>query len=138
MKKIILLLCIVVSALSISAQETTYFNCYKTKIVRKYNWQLEWETIRVNTDVSIPLSLTGNTLQISAELATTFVIDFTSLQEVDDDRIKVLSYDAYEITKGKDCKVDFVRMKKTDVSIIGITYLNQSVKSGLHYFIENY
>lgn len=135
MKKILMMLIIISAALSVSAQETVYWTAYKTKVVRKYKWQLEWETVSTNYDTDISIAMTGNTLQINAERATVLVIDLSTKRTVNHETLDVLNYQAFEVTKRRDCQVDFVVIKESNELILGVTYMDGEVKHALHYFI---
>ena len=135
MKKMIMLLIVIAAAFSVSAQETTYWTAYKTKFVRKYQWQQEWETVSTNYDVQISIAMTGNTLQINAERATVLVVDLDSKRKFNHDKLDVVNYQAFEVTKKRDCQVDFVLIRKTNELILGVTYDDEDTKYALHYFI---
>lgn len=135
MKKIFMLLIIIAAAFSVSAQETVYWTAYRTQFVRKYKWQLEWETVSNRYNASINIAMTGNTLQINAERATVLVVDLDSKRKFNHNKLDVVNYQAFEVTKKRNCQVDFVLIKKTNELILGVTYDDEDTKYALHYFI---
>ena len=136
MKKFIMLLLIITSAaFSLSAQETTYYTAYKTEIKRKYKWQLDWETIARNSNQNISIMITGSTISIAADAATTFIVDQSTEQEMDGDKISARIYDAVEVVNQKECRIEFVFIKKTKEVVIGVTYFGDDKNLALHYFI---
>lgn len=137
MKKIIMLLLILSVAFVSTAQPTTnYYTAYKTQILRKYKYNQEWTKIsdRPNQDISI--AITGSTLQINAQLATTFIMDQESVRTLDTEELYVLTYDAREITTGDNCTIDFVVLRKSGETILGVNYMELETKVALHYFIR--
>lgn len=135
MKKIFMLLIIIAAAFSVSAQETVYWTAYRTQLVRKYKWQLEWETVSNHYDASINIAMTGNTLQVNAERASVLVIDTDTKRVIDNEKLEMVNYQAFEVVKKRNCQVDFVLIKKTNELILGVTYDDEDTKYALHYFI---
>ena len=136
MKKLTLFLIVMTAALTVSCQETTHhYTAYRTELYRKYKWQQEYVKIQSKNEQYIPISLTGNTLLINADKSSAFIIYGDSKQTLNNDKLEMVSYDGYEITDNRSCKVDFVLIKSTGDLILGITYLDQETKIGLHYFI---
>lgn len=137
MKKIIMLLIIMAAAFSVTAQtkETIYFTAYKTEVKRKYKWQQEWETTGKNFNQRIAIALTGTTLSINADLATTFILDADSGQELETEKISAITFEAVEITNDRSCKIDIVQIKKTGEWILGVTYMGTEKSVAIHYFI---
>ena len=137
MKKIIMLLVIMTAAFTGFAQETTHhYTAYRTELYRKYKWQQDYVKVFTRHEQNIPISLTGNTLLINADKSSAFVIYGDSKQTLDNDKLDMVSYDGYEITDNRPCKVDFVLIKSTGDLILGITFLDEDTKIGLHYFIR--
>lgn len=137
MKKLTLLLVIITAAFTGYAQETTHhYTAYRTELYRKYKWEQEYVKVYARHKQDIPISLTGNTLLINADKSSAFLIYGDSKQMLDNDKLEIVSYDAYEITDNRFCKVEFVLIKSTSDLILGITYLDQKTKIGLHYFIR--
>lgn len=135
-KMIIVLLLIMGAALSVLAQKSSsYYTAYKTEIRKKLQWQEEWEIVSVMKNVNISIAFTGNTLQINAERASVYMIDPASSNEFEDEEFKVISFTAYEITRKENCKVDFVKLKNTDQTVLSVTFLNGNTHIALHYFL---
>lgn len=135
MKKILMLLLIMAAAFTVTAQSATQYIAYKTEIVRKYKWQMDYETVRTH-ETYIPITLTGTTLYINAENPTSFVLG-ASENTMDTERLAIITFKAYEFSRERNCTVDFVYMKKTKESIIGVNYSDEDgTKYALHYFIK--
>ncbi len=131
-----MLLLIITAAFSASAQTTNYYTAYKTQILRKYRHDQNWTTISTRLDQDISIAITGSTMQINAERATTFIIDQESVRTVDTEKLYVLTYEAREINSGDNCTIDFVLLRKSGETILGVNYMDLETKIALHYFIR--
>lgn len=136
MKKLTLFLIVMTAAITVSCQETSHYTAYRTQLFRKYKWQQEYSKIGGKHNEDIPVSLTGNTLIINSERSTAYVIFPDSKMSLDNEKLDMVSYDGFEMTSNRPCKVDFVLVKSSGEFILGITFLDEDTKISVHYFIR--
>lgn len=136
MKRILFLLALVFSFVSVSSQ-TTYYTAFQTEMYEYSTYTSSWNKINQIDDADIPIAITKNVISISAQSATSFKM-YSSYREV---KIKGASkpmgrWDAREIIKDRNCTVDIIIFDDVDYVVLSIIYTDDSPAVNLRYYMR--
>ena len=131
MKQFLVFLFCLVSLSSFS--QTDYYNARRTELYEKSG--SSWIKYSTNADANISVSLSRNVVQVMAKNATSFKLDYSSLNEQRFDGFKVTTFTGYEIVNGRDCVIDFVKYDNTNYLVFSVVYMDVSPNINIRYYL---
>ena len=121
MKKLLTILSLFIFTSAFSQTKNVKFIATSTEMYIKNNSN-EWELFQKNGSTDIVIKLEEGILTIFAESLSLYRLNSKSLVQINNKTYEGLSYDAIELKKEEDCRVNIIRYKENNKWVLNIFY----------------